>query len=394
MSKWEMVRLGDVGEVITGSTPPTSNRSYYESDDIQFYKPNDFKESVVNKLKFSLAYVSHHATNKIRLFPKGSVLTTCIGSIGKVGVLDNEATGNQQINAIIPNRRKVISVFLAYSILSKNNHLKDKANAPVVPIINKTQFANVQIPLPPLEVQQKIAQTLDAAAELLTLRKEQLAEMDNLIKAVFYEMFGDPVANEKGWQVIFVQDVYTIIDGDRGVNYPKQNDFIKDGYCLFLNTGNVTKEGFKFDDLKFISEEKDKELRKGKMERGDVILTTRGTVGNIAYYNKDIAFNVVRINSGMVILRNRCKEIHPLYFCELFKNKEMGRRISSFLSGTAQPQLPITNLKKIRFPLPPLSRQNKFAAIVTKIEEQKALVQKAIDESQYLFDSLMNEYFN
>ena len=72
----------------------------------------------------------------------------------------------------------------------------------------------------------------------------------------------------------------------------------------------------------------------------------------------------------------------------------MGRRISSFLSGTVHPQLPLSFLLYIRFPLPPLSLQNQFAAIVTKIEEQKALVQKAIDESQYLFDSLMNEYFN
>lgn len=206
-------------------------------------------------------------------------------------------------------------------------------------------------------------------------------------------MFGDPVANEKGWSHCYINNIYDIIDGDRGVNYPKQDDFSDQGYCLFLNTGNVTKDGFNFDNVKFISEEKDKQLRKGKVQRGDIILTTRGTIGNIVHYNDAIPYEVVRINSGMVLLRSININISPVYFCEMFRSDEMTREVKSFLSGTAQPQLPITNLKKIKIVIPPLPLQNQFASIVTKIEEQKALVKKAIDETQYLFDSLMSEYF-
>ena len=392
MSKWEKVKLRDVCEINIGKTPSRDNVLFWNNGIYKWLSISDMQDKYLIDSKEKISMEAVGKCN-MKLIPINTVVMSFKLSVGKVGILSEPMYSNEAIaNFPILNCEKLHANFLYYALQSLKFENMDRAAKGLT--LNKAKLNQLKIPFPPLEVQQKIAQTLDAAAALLALRKEQLAEMDNLIKSVFYEMFGDPVANEKGWQVIFVQDVYTIIDGDRGVNYPKQNDFIKDGYCLFLNTGNVTKEGFKFDDLKFISEEKDKELRKGKMERGDVILTTRGTVGNIAYYNKDIAFNVVRINSGMVILRNRCKEIHPLYFCELFKNKEMGRRISSFLSGTAQPQLPITNLKKIRFPLPPLSRQNQFAEIVTKIEEQKVLVQKAIDESQYLFDSLMNEYFN
>ena len=367
MSKWEMVRLGDVGEVITGSTPPTSNRSYYESDDIQFYKPNDFKESVVNKLKFSLAYVSHHATNKIRLFPKGSVLTTCIGSIGKVGVLDNEATGNQQINAIIPNRRKVISVFLAYSILSKNNHLKDKANAPVVPIINKTQFANVQIPLPPLEVQQKIAETLDAAAELLALRKQQLAEMDNLIKAVFYEMFGDPVTNEKGWDELKWDDVFNTQTGKLDANAMCENGI----YPFFT----CAKESYLINEYAFDCEA--------------LLLAGNNATANYDVKHYKGKFNAYQ-RTYVLTIKNACNKYSV--FKVLLEEKL--KQLQKESKGTNTKYLTLGILKRLNFVSPPLPLQNQFAAIVTKIEEQKALVQMAIDESQYLFDSLMNEYFN
>ena len=94
-----------------------------------------------------------------------------------------------------------------------------------------------------------------------------------------------------------------IIDGDRGKNYPKQNEFFPEGYCLFLNAGNVTPNGFSFEENSFITQEKDDLLRKGKLQRGDIVYTTRGTVGNAALYSESVPFENRRINSGMVILR-------------------------------------------------------------------------------------------
>ncbi len=94
-----------------------------------------------------------------------------------------------------------------------------------------------------------------------------------------------------------------IIDGDRGKNYPKKTEFADTGYCLFLNTKNVTQTGFSFSELNFIDQERDDLLRKGKLKRGDLVLTTRGTVGNVAYYDETIPFDHIRINSGMVIIR-------------------------------------------------------------------------------------------
>ena len=104
-----------------------------------------------------------------------------------------------------------------------------------------------------------------------------------------------------------------VIDGDRGVNYPKDNDFNERGFCLFLNAKNVTNNGFRFDECSFINKEKESMLGNGKLDLFDIVLTTRGTVGNIAFYNKSIPYKHIRINSGMVILRNRAKEIDDNY---------------------------------------------------------------------------------
>ena len=95
----------------------------------------------------------------------------------------------------------------------------------------------------------------------------------------------------------------SILDGDRGKNYPHQDEISKEGYCLFLSANNVTKKGFNFNETSYISKEKDETLRGGKIQRNDIIITTRGTVGNIAYYDDLIPYENIRINSGMLIVR-------------------------------------------------------------------------------------------
>ncbi len=100
-------------------------------------------------------------------------------------------------------------------------------------------------------------------------------------------------------------DVFEIIDGDRGVNYPSKTEFTKSGYCVFLNTKNVPSSGFDFSNIDFISKERDELLRKGKLSRNDIVMTTRGTIGNVAIYTEDFPFDCIRINSGMVILRSK-----------------------------------------------------------------------------------------
>lgn len=158
---------------------------------------------------------------------------------------------------------------------------------------------------------------------------------------------------------------FQIIDGDRGKNYPKQDEFSDDGFCMFLNASNVTRKGFDFSQCQFVSEQKDGALRKGKLQRDDVVLTTRGTIGNTAFYSAAVPFEHMRINSGMVILRCDQKEILPSYLYHFLRSPHFHGQVNALRSGVAQPQLPIRDMRSIILPLPKLHTQKSIASILS-----------------------------
>ena len=174
--------------------------------------------------------------------------------------------------------------------------------------------------------------------------------------------------------------------------FTKKNELYNyEDFCLFLSTKNVTSDGFKFDENQYISKEKDCILRNGKLERGDIVITTRGTIGNIAYYDSSIPFDNVRINSGMVILRRKGIIFNPLFFIFAFKSKIT--EILSKATGAAQPQLPIRIMGEIMISNPPIELQNKFASFVEQIDKLKFNCQQRIKLYQELLDKKMDEYF-
>lgn len=387
----EKVRLKDIGTIVTGNTPSKKKSEYYINNDICFFKPSDIEDCGVIKLKKSEEYISEKARNKVIMLPKNSVLVTCIGTIGKVGIIEREGCCNQQINAIIPNNN-INSKYLAYLILSKKYWLQQRANAPVVPIINKSDFSNVEIIIHNIEEQNVIVNRLDKVQEIIDLRKKQIEELEELIKSLFIKMFGNPINNSKKIKIEDMTSVCEIIDGDRGKNYPKAEEFFEKEYCLFLNAKNVTNNGFSFENCMFITEEKDKLLRKGKLQREDVVLTTRGTVGNIAFYTNAIPFDNIRINSGMVILRMNKAKINEIFFIEQFR-LQLNKIKNKVASGSAQPQLPISKMKSIKVIIPKIEEQNKYANFVQLINKQKFIVEKSLKEAEKLQESLMNKYF-
>ena len=378
------VKLGDLGKIITGNTPSKKTLEFYDSNDIPFIKPDDFKTiDEISSSKGNKNYISENARNSARIVPKTSVLVTCIGIIGKVMISESELSFNQQINAIVPNEL-ILSKYLAYLLLYNKPKLDFISNAPVVPIINKTQFSEFEVTFhEDIDVQEKIIQNLENLDNQILKRRHQSRLLLNLVKSRFNEMFGGNKQFES------IDNLFDIIDGDRGKNYPKSDELFDEEYCLFLNTKNVTKNGFSFITNQFITETKDKLLRKGKLERYDIVLTTRGTVGNVAYYDESIKYKHLRINSGMVILRPKKPNLNQKFIIHVLRNNNYSRVIS----GSAQPQLPITKLKKILLPLPPLSLQNEFADFVVQVDKSQLAIQKSLEELETLKKSLMQEYF-
>ena len=228
----------------------------------------------------------------------------------------------------------------------------------------------IEIDLPDLEKQQDVVDQLVKIERIITLRKQELEFLDDLIKSRFVEMFGDPEINSMNLPVKPMTEVCEIIDGDRGKNYPTQEEFSDEGYCLFLNAKNVTSNGFSFENCMFVTKEKDEILRKGHLNRGDVVLTTRGTIGNLAFYDESVPHENVRINSGMVILRMNHEIVSEQFFIEQFK-MQLGSIKEKIASGSAQPQLPISTMNKIVVLMPAVEQQQVFTDFVKQVDKSK-----------------------
>lgn len=322
----------------------------------------------------------------------GDVLISWSASLGVYIWNKGKALLNQHIFKVAFDKCEVNKQFFVYAVQYKLQEMGAKAHGATMKHIVKKDFDNTAIPFPALEEQEKIAQTMNRISRIISDRQQQLQKLDELVKARFVEMFGDPVRNSMGLPTEPMTTVCAIIDGDRGKNYPKQDEFSDTGYCLFLNAKNVTSDGFNFENCMYITEEKDAALRKGRLKRGDVVLTTRGTIGNLAFYTNEIPFEHVRINSGMVILRMKQEVADEVYFIEHFK-MQLADIKAKIASGSAQPQLPISTMNNIQILIPEIEQQKEFAAFVEQTDKSKVVVQKALDEAQLLFDSLMQKYF-
>lgn len=190
-----------------------------------------------------------------------------------------------------------------------------------------------------------------------------------------------------------IGEMAEIIDGDRGKNYPHQHELLDEGYCLFLNTENVTKAGFSFDSNQFISKEKCDLLRKGKLQRHDIVYTTRGTVGNAAYYSDSIPYEHVRINSGMVIIRPKEAIVCTEFLYQILKSDYYRPFFRKHCTGSAQPQLPIKNFSTIELDLPDLPVQCRIAGILSTYDDLIENNQKQIKLLEEAAQRLYKEWF-
>ena len=195
------------------------------------------------------------------------------------------------------------------------------------------------------------------------------------------------------WQQVKLGEICTIIDGDRGKNYPKSNELQPQGYCLFLNTKNVPDNKFNFSECTFISKDKDELLGKGKLNYGDIVVTTRGTLANFAYYTKKCIYNKIRINSGMVILRNENKDLCTHYLYHFLISNNFKQQVQSLATGSAQPQLPIKDMKNIIMNLPPLDVQKKIAGVLGALDDKIELNNKINNNLEQQAQSLFKSWF-
>ncbi|EOD55563.1 restriction endonuclease subunit S [Aeromonas molluscorum] len=177
------------------------------------------------------------------------------------------------------------------------------------------------------------------------------------------------------WSVVSLQDICSIIDGDRGSNYPTSTDFQSYGYCGFLSAANVTKSGFVFDELVFITQNKDRSLRNGKLARNDIVLTTRGTVGNFSLYDNNVPFDNLRINSGMVLIRLSSNSIDVGYLYCFLRSSVFFSQIERMSFGSAQPQLTVKGIQS-------------FYAVCSGNKKEQTAIANVLSDTDVLICSL------
>ena len=196
------------------------------------------------------------------------------------------------------------------------------------------------------------------------------------------------------WKFLTLKEAeLEFIDGDRGVNYPKKSELLPEGDCVFLNTGNVRQNSFDFSNLDFITKEKDNLLRNGKLQRDDIVLTTRGTVGNVALYSQEVPFSNIRINSGMVIIRVNKNFWDPYFVYLFFQSHLFKKQISRLVSGSAQPQLPISILETISIPQLTLDEQKEIIFNIKSIDHKIQINNQINQELEAMAKTLYDYWF-
>lgn len=195
------------------------------------------------------------------------------------------------------------------------------------------------------------------------------------------------------WKEVDIEQTsIEIIDGDRGKNYPKNNELTNSGYCLFLSAANVTKNGLQFSNNSFITKEKDALLRKGKLMPKDIVLTTRGTVGNVGFYSDDVPYPNMRINSGMVIIRPG-EDFDTMFLYQYLHSCYFRAQITQFQSGSAQPQLPISTLQKMKVIKPNIDAQRRIASILSSLDRKIELNNKINADLEEMAQAIFKNWF-
>lgn len=196
-----------------------------------------------------------------------------------------------------------------------------------------------------------------------------------------------------GWKETTLGEVVEFIDWDRGKNYPNWDDFKTTWFCVFLNAKNLPNRIFDFSETMFISEEKDLILRKGKLKRWDYVMTTRWTIGNFAYYNDQVVYSNMRINSWMVIIRAYKDLINEKFLWLFFSSNIFKYYLSWFTSWSAVPQLPIKDIKQLPIHLPPLPEQQAIAAVLSSFDDKIELLRAENQTLEQMGQELFKERF-
>jgi len=259
--------------------------------------------------------------------------------------------------------------------------------------VNQASFAvkdlkQIKIEVPSLDVQNKVVVILDRVQKIIDMRNNELASLDDLIKARFVEMFGDPVSNPLGWEKKMLKTVCVKLND--GTHFSPES--FEEGEYKYVTAKNIKESGFDFTNITYVSEAVHRPIyERCNPELGDVLYIKDGVTTGIAMVNTlNEEFTLL---SSVALLKQNRKIMDGYFLAAVLNNENMYSDIRSNMGGAAITRLTIAKLNMIQIIVPPLKLQQQFADFVHQVDKSKVAVQKALEQTQTLFDSLMQKYF-
>ena len=353
--------------------------------DIPWCRIEDIEGKYLNGTN-SGKFVTKETVKKMNLkvIPKGSVICSCSASLGVQAILTTSCITNQTFIGIVPSE-EISKEFLYYFLKSKTNYFKKIGTGTTIPYISRKKFEELLIPKSSINEQDKIVKTLEKAELIIEKRKQQLQQLDELVKSRFIELFG-----EDDYPKVLFEDVCVFLRNGANIKQTKGAG----GYPI-TRIETLANDMFNIDRLGY-ADITDLEKYQGYILRnGDILISH---INSVAYLGRAVQYRGQHdspIIHGMNLLCARIVDLYNPTYIEWHFKTPMAKEYISTITKKAVNQASITSsdLKKMKVPNPPKEMQDEFAEFVKEVEKSKFVVQKALDEAQTLFDSLMQEYF-
>ena len=396
------VKLGNIASVITKGTTPTTLGYNFVDDGVNFVKIESITESgefVTDKF----AHITEECDRKLSRsqLQRNDLLFSIAGAIGRTAIVTEDilpANTNQAL-AIIRVPEGVIDYsYLKYVLQSPDivEQFEKKKQGVAQLNISLKDIGDFEIPLCTAEEQKSVVTTMDKVGELIALRKEQLAKLDQLVKSRFIELFGEPIANQKNLPVKPLKEISTLITNG---NTPKggSENYVENG-IIFLRSQNVWRNNIVLDDVAYIDEETHENMKKSSVHHKDILITKTGRIntensslGRAALYlGEDDSANI----NGHVYLVRLDDTVVPEYVVTILTGEAYRRYIRKVcVGGIDKRQINLDQVEEFPIILPPKEQQEQFADFVRQIDKSKLAIQQSLDKLELLKKSLMQEYF-
>ena len=381
-----MVRLGDVCTIVSGTTPKSNCPEYWDGN-INWVTPAELNDDS-DVIYESQRKITEQAVqdSSLKPFPAGTVLLSSRAPIGKVAIAGVEMYCNQGFKNLICSNR-IYNRYLYHFLKNSTEYLNSLGRGATFKEISKSIVENIEIPLPTLDEQCRIAAVLDKVSGLIAKRREQLDKLDELVKARFVEMFGDPVSNPKGWNNGTIRDVVS------EVKYGTSRPAVDGGTYKYLRMGNITFDGhLDLSDLKYI-DIPDSELEKCMVRKGDVLFNrtnSKELVGKTCVFDLDEPMVI----AGYIIRVRVNKKVLPIYLSAVL-NSQYGKQILADMCKAivGQANINAQELQDIAILIPPIELQEKFSNSVETVKKSKLTIQQSLDKLEVLKKALIQQYF-